>query len=93
MALFLNLLLYCYILMFFMMMLSVRIKIRLKKGLFTMNVIELLIWGKSWTNWLFNLILTFETLWIGIGSDFLIVMLGKLNLFHVIFQITLVLLV
>ena len=49
------------------------------------NVHGLLICGNS-LNWFVDLKLnlTFKSLWIGVASEFLIAILGKLNLFHLL---------
>ena len=46
-----------------------------------LSVIGHLICGNN-QNWLLNLILIYETLWTGAGSGLLILMLEKLNGFH-----------
>ena len=51
----------------------------------TLSLIKPLICGN-------NQSLTYETLWTGIGSDFLISVVKKLNLFHLIDLVALVLL-
>ena len=51
--------------------------------LYVLSVIGHLIYGNN-QNWLLNLILLYETLWTGAGSGLLILMLEKLNGFHLI---------
>ena len=58
--------------------------------LYTQSIIRYLICGNNW-NWLLYLYLIYKTLWTGAGSDLLISMLEKLNWFHLISPITLVL--
>ena len=56
-----------------------------------LRVIRHLICGNN-LNWLLNLNLIYETLWIGVRSSFLILILGKLSWFHLTGLITMVLL-
>ena len=56
-----------------------------------LRVIRHLICGNN-LNWFLNLNLIYETLWIGVRSSFLILMLGKLSWFHLTGLITMVLL-
>ena len=67
-----------YILMTFLMMLSVILLSMLMILLSTLNEIRHLICGNNW-NWLLNLNLIYETLQTGAGSGLLISMLKKLN--------------
>ena len=57
------------------------------KLLFTLSVIGLLICGNG-KSWLLNLNMTFDTLWTGTGSGYLISILEKPNFFHLTDQIT-----
>ena len=56
-----------------------------------LSVISHLICGNN-LNWLLNLILIYETLWAGIRSGLLILMVGKLSWFRLTGLITMVLL-
>ena len=80
-----------YILMAFLMMLSVILRSMLMVLLSTLNVIRHLICGNN-QNWLLNLNLIYETLWTGARNGLLISMLEKLNQFRLTVLITLVLL-
>ena len=79
-----------YTLMTFLMMLSVILLSMLMILLSILSVIRHLICGNN-LNWLLNLNLICETLWIGARSGLLISMLAKLNRFHLTGLITLVL--
>ena len=79
-----------YTSMAFLMMLSVILLSMLLILLSTQSIIRHLICGNNW-NWLLYLYLIYKTLWTGAGSDLLISMLEKLNWFHLINPITLVL--
>ena len=81
-----------YILMAFLMIVSVIVLSMLMILLSILSVIEHLICGNN-LNWLLNLNLIYETLWTGAGSGLLISMLGKLNWFCLTVLITLVLLI
>ena len=72
-------------------MLSVILLSMLMILLYIWSAIRHVICGND-LNWLLNLILIYETLWTGISSGLLISMLGKLNWFHLIGLITMVLL-
>ena len=80
-----------YTLMTFLMMLSVILLSMLMILLSILSLIRHLICGNN-LNWLLNLNLIHETLWAGVGSGLLILMLGKLNWFHLTSLVTLVLL-
>ena len=80
-----------YTLMTFLMILSVILLSMLMILLSILGVIRHLICGKN-LNWLLNYNLTYETLWTGAKSGFLILMLEKLNWFYLAGLITLVLL-
>ena len=67
-------------LMTFLMMLSVILLSMLMILLSILSVIRHLICGNNY-NWLLNLNLIYETLWIGARNGLLISMLGKLNWF------------
>ena len=55
-----------------------------------LSVIRHLICGNN-LNWLLKLHLIYETLWTGVRSELLILMLGKLNWFHLTGPVTMVL--
>ena len=80
-----------YILMSFLMMLSVVFLSQLMMLLAILSVIRHLICGNS-LHWLLNLNLIYKTLWSSVRSGMLISMLGKLNSFRLTGLITLVLL-
>ena len=82
---FLVLLFSYYILLSFLMMLSVILQSRLMIPLSTPSVIRILICCNS-QNWHLNLNLTYKTLWTGFGGGFLIWIWGKLNLFLLIVE-------
>ena len=79
-----------YTLMIFLMISVILLSI-LMMLLSILSVIRHLISGNN-LNWLLNLNLIYETLWTGVGSGLLISILGKLNWFRLISQITIVLL-
>ena len=81
----------CCILMTFLVMLSVILLSFLMILLSILSVITHLICC-NYLNWLLNLNLIYETLWTGVRSDFLILMLGKLSWFHLTSLITMALL-
>ena len=74
-----------------LMMLSAILLSMLMILLSILGVIGLLICGNN-LNWLLNLNLIYETWWTGVGSGFLISMLGKLSRFRLTGLITMVLL-
>ena len=76
-------------LMTFLMMLSVILLSMLMILLSILSVIRHLICGNNY-NWLLNLNLIYETLWIGARNGLLISMLGKLNWFRLTSLIMLV---
>ena len=80
-----------YTLMNFLMMLSEILLSTLMILLSILSVIRHLIFGSN-LNWLLNLNLICETLWTGVRSDLLTLMLEKLNWFCLTGLITLVLL-
>ena len=80
----------CYTLMTFLTMLSV-ILLSMLMILFVLNVTRHLICGNN-LNWLLNLNLIYETLWTGVRSGLLILMLGKLSWFRLNGLITMALL-
>ena len=80
-----------YTLMTFLMMLSVILLSMLMILLSILSVIRHLICGNN-LNWLLNLNLIYETLWAGIRSGLLILMVGKLSWFRLTGLITMVLL-
>ena len=80
-----------YILMTFLMMLSVILLSMLMVLLFSLGVIGRLICGNN-LNWLLNLNLIYERLWTGVRSGLLISRLGKLSWFRLTSLITMVLL-
>ena len=80
-----------YTLMTFLMMLSVILLSMLMIIFSILNVIGHLTCGNN-LNWLLNLNLIYETLWIGAEKGLLILIMGKLNWFRLTVLITLVLL-
>ena len=80
----------CCILMAFLMMLSVILLSMLMILLFILTVIGHLICSNN-LNWLLNLNLIYETLWTGVRSGLLILMLGKLSWIRLTGLITMVL--
>ena len=90
-ALFLVLHFSYYTLMIFLTMLSVVLLPTLMILLSILSAIRHLICGNN-LNWLLNLNLIYETLWTGVRSDLLILMLGKLSWFCLTSLITIVLL-
>ena len=74
-------------LMTFLMMLSVILLSMLMILFSTLSGIRYLICGNN-KNWLVNLNLTYEALWTGAGSGFLISVLEKRNLFRLTGLIT-----
>ena len=88
---FLALQFFCCILMIFLKMLSVTLLSMLMILLSILTVIRHLFCGNN-LNWLLNLNLIYETLWIGLRRVLLISMLRKFNWFLLIGRITMVLL-
>ena len=81
----------CCILMIFLMMLSVILLSILMIVLSILSMIRHLICGNK-LNWLLSLNLIYETVWTGVRSGLLILMLGMLGRFHLTGLITMVLL-
>ena len=81
----------CYISVIFMMMLTLILVFLLMIQSSTQNFIVLSTDGKI-LRWILNFSLTLEVLCIGVGSCLLLLVYGKLELFHLFVQITLVLL-
>ena len=79
----------CCILMTFLMILSVILLFMLMILLSIQSVIRNLICGNN-LNWLLNLNLIYETLWIGVRSGLLFSMMGKLSWFRLTGLITMV---
>ena len=80
---------FCYTLLTFLTMLSMILLSMLMILLSDLSVIRHLICGND-LNWLLNLNLIYETLWTGVRSGLLILMLGNLNWFRLTGLITLV---
>ena len=82
----------CYTLMTLLIRLSVILLSVLMILLSILSVIRHMICGNN-LNWLLNLNLIYETLWTGVRSGLLILMLGKLSWFRLTSLITMVLLI